>query len=203
MERWLSEGIDVAGEAYVEFLEKIYQGNELYNNELHLDGEHVDVTNIDMPVLQILGEYDHLIPPASSKPFNDVIGSNDTEIIEHPTGHIGLSVSSSSHEHVWSRVGEWFEEASEPEADVDDDDATDDAADEAAASVADIQAEAEQAAAESPSIDTLDGIGPTYADRLAAAGIETVADLAEYDAADLAEIAETTESRVADWLAQV
>jgi polyhydroxyalkanoate synthase len=203
MERWLSEGIDVAGEAYVEFLEKIYQGNELYNNELHLDGEHVDVTDIDMPVLQILGEYDHLIPPASSKPFNDVIGSNDTEIIEHPTGHIGLSVSSSSHEHVWSRVGEWFEEASEPEADVDDDDATDDAADEAAASVADIQAEAEQAAAESPSIDTLDGIGPTYADRLAAAGIETVADLAEYDAADLAEIAETTESRVADWLAQV
>ncbi|MFB6206897.1 MAG: class III poly(R)-hydroxyalkanoic acid synthase subunit PhaC [Haloglomus sp.] len=117
MERWLDEGVDVAGEAYAEFLEDIYQDNKLYHNEMYLDGEHVDLANIDMPVLQIMGEYDHLIPPDASKPFNEVIGSDDTEIIEYPTGHIGLAVSGSSHRDVWPQVAEWYLEhsATDPE----------------------------------------------------------------------------------------
>ncbi len=117
MERWLDEGIDVAGDTYVQFLEDIYQDNKLYNNELYLDGKHIDLSNIDMPVLQIMGEYDHLIPAESSKPFNEVIGSDDTEIIEYPTGHIGLAVSGSSHRDVWPRVAEWYLErsATDPE----------------------------------------------------------------------------------------
>ncbi|QLK26844.1 class III poly(R)-hydroxyalkanoic acid synthase subunit PhaC [Natrinema zhouii] len=112
MERWLDEGIDVAGVAYEEFIRDIYQDNKLYENELTLGGEHVDITTIDMPVLQIVAEYDHLIPPAASKPFNDAITSEDTEILEFPTGHIGMSVSSRSHEELWPQVSEWFEERS-------------------------------------------------------------------------------------------
>jgi polyhydroxyalkanoate synthase len=196
----------VAGEAYAEFLEWIYQDNRLTQNELFLDGEHVDVDNVDMPVLQILGEYDHLIPPESSKPFNDVIASEDTEIIEYPTGHIGLSVSGSSHKHVWSRVAEWYWEKSEeadtgdaePAPEVDAESAA--AVEEAETSVAEIQAEAEAVATEATDIETVGGIGPTFAERLRAAGVETVADLAEHDAADLAAIAETTETRAAGWL---
>jgi polyhydroxyalkanoate synthase len=117
MERWLSEGIDVAGDTYDQFLTDIYQGNKLYDNELYLDGTHVDLANVDMPVLQITGEYDHLIPSEASKPFNDVVGSDDTEIIEYPTGHIGLAVSGSSHRDVWPRVAEWYLEksATDPE----------------------------------------------------------------------------------------
>ncbi|WP_226479833.1 class III poly(R)-hydroxyalkanoic acid synthase subunit PhaC [Natrinema amylolyticum] len=112
MERWLDEGIDMAGEAYEEFIRDIYQDNQLYENELYLGGEHVDISNIDMPVLQIVAEYDHLIPPEASKPFNDVIASDDTEILEFATGHIGMSVSSRSHDELWPQVSEWFEERS-------------------------------------------------------------------------------------------
>ncbi|MXV62434.1 class III poly(R)-hydroxyalkanoic acid synthase subunit PhaC [Natronorubrum sp. JWXQ-INN-674] len=112
MERWLDEGIDVAGTVYEEFIRDIYQENKLYENELHLNGEHVDLTNIDMPVLQIVAEYDHLIPPEASKPFNDVISSNDTQIMEFATGHIGMSVSSRSHDELWPDVCEWFESRS-------------------------------------------------------------------------------------------
>ncbi len=213
MEKWLGDGIDMAGDTYAEFLEKIYQNNELYNNELYLDGEHVDIDNIDMPVLQILGEYDHLIPPEASKPFMDVIPSEDKEIIEYPTGHIGLSVSSSSHENVWSRVCEWYWEKSEPatddetvdteaaEADVENIQAQ--AAEAAADAAGDDAADAEDAVAGEDSeadVETVNGIGPTFAERLREAGIETVGDLAGYDGAELAEIAETSESRAQDWL---
>ncbi len=203
MERWLADGIDVAGEAYVEFLEWLYQDNLLYENDLYLDGEHVDVTNIDMPVLQILGEYDHLIPPESSRPFNDVVGSDNTEIIEHPTGHIGLSVSGSSHEHVWPAVADWYashQGESAPAAESGSDTET---ADE---SVERIQEAGEMAAAtagDAADVESIAGIGPTFAERLRAAGVEPVADLGAYDAAELADFAETNESRAADWLAQV
>jgi polyhydroxyalkanoate synthase len=208
MERWLDEGIDLAGQAYVEFLEKIYQNNELYRNELELDGEHVDVGNIDMPVLQITGEYDHLIPSEASKPFNDVVGSDDVTTIEYPTGHIGMSVSSSTHEDVWPEVCEWFWEQSEPHAAEEDGADESDAAEEeagesdAAEDVSDIQEEA-AAQVEETDVETVSGIGPTYAERLRDAGVETIADLAECDAAELAEIAETTESRTEDWLDQL
>ena len=54
----------------------------------------------------------------------------------------------------------------------------------------------------SASVQEIDGIGPTYAERLEAAGIRTVADLAGSDAATVAEAAEAGESRAADWIEQ-
>jgi polyhydroxyalkanoate synthase len=147
MERWLDEGIDLAGDAYVEYLEKIYQDNQLYKNELELNGHEVDVGNIDMPVLQIMGEYDHLIPPEASEPFNDVIGSEDVTTIKHETGHIGLSVSSSSHDAVWPDVSEWYHEKSEPPAEDEDED-EDEAADETEVDEDDTEETPEEVAAE-------------------------------------------------------
>nr|WP_254662875.1 class III poly(R)-hydroxyalkanoic acid synthase subunit PhaC [Haladaptatus sp. W1] len=120
MEKWIGDGIDVAGETYRQFIEDIYQDNKLAENELYLGSEHIDLNNIDMPVLQIVGEYDHLIPPEASKPFNGVIASDDTSIIEFPTGHIGLSVSSSSHTKLWPEVSEWYTERSVNQADLKD-----------------------------------------------------------------------------------
>jgi len=107
MELWLSEDVDVAGAVYAEFVEAIYQENRLAENDLYVGDEHVDVTNIDMPVLQIVGRYDHLVPPAASEPFNDVIPA-DATTIEYPSGHVGLAMSTRAHRDLWPEVAEWF-----------------------------------------------------------------------------------------------
>ncbi|MFC5971358.1 class III poly(R)-hydroxyalkanoic acid synthase subunit PhaC [Halomarina salina] len=222
MERWLSEGIDVAGEAYVQFLEDIYQDNKLYKNELELDGEPVDIGNIDMPILQILGEYDHLIPPGASKPFNDVVGSDDVTVIEYPTGHIGLSVSGSSHKEVWPKVAEWYHEKSDTdvsESDEGTDSAFDDVPEDEDVEVVvesetegDVSEDVEEASTEveeedagpagveGEDVEVVDGIGPTYAERLRDSGIETVEDLASADVATISETAQVAESRAQEWL---
>ncbi|MBX0286874.1 class III poly(R)-hydroxyalkanoic acid synthase subunit PhaC [Haloarcula salinisoli] len=227
MEKWLGDGIDVAGETYVQFLEDIYQENKLYKNELELEGEHVDIQNIDMPVLQLMGEYDHLVPAAASKPFNEVIPSDDTEIMEFSTGHIGLSVSSSTHADLWPDVAEWYSERNHDEVDIEVEspeenaqaaveevaDAASDAvegaeadaesndeSDDAEADVATAEDDVEEGAA---GVDTVSGIGPTYADRLHDAGVETVEDLAAHDAAELAEITNASPSQAQDWLDQL
>ncbi|MFC4551710.1 MULTISPECIES: class III poly(R)-hydroxyalkanoic acid synthase subunit PhaC [Halorussus] len=229
MERWVRDSPDVAGEAYREFIEYLYQDNLLMNNDLHLNGRHVDVENIDMPVLQLVAEYDHLVPPASSLPFNDEVASDDVTTIESPTGHIGLSVSSKAHDEVWPKAVEWFAARSQPDVE-----GTPQADAEAAAAErrAETEAEGEPAetassadeavetesgepaettepvdvragtAPEGSSLEVLEGIGPAYEERLTEAGFETVEELADADEVDLARRTTLSEKRVQGWIEQ-
>ncbi|WP_302082360.1 helix-hairpin-helix domain-containing protein [Salinibaculum rarum] len=52
----------------------------------------------------------------------------------------------------------------------------------------------------SPSVEEIKGIGPTYAERLESIGIETVADIAAADPAEVAEAAQAGENRATDWV---
>jgi predicted flap endonuclease-1-like 5' DNA nuclease len=54
----------------------------------------------------------------------------------------------------------------------------------------------------SEAVDVIKGVGPTYAERLSGAGVETVADLATADPADLSERADVPEGRVENWVDQ-
>jgi len=53
---------------------------------------------------------------------------------------------------------------------------------------------------ESESVEVIKGIGPAYAERLANAGVDSVADLAAADAAALAEAVDLSEKRVGRWI---
>ncbi|AUV81340.1 class III poly(R)-hydroxyalkanoic acid synthase subunit PhaC [Salinigranum rubrum] len=216
MERWLSDGIDLAGSTYVQFLEDVYQGNKLYENELELDGKHVDLGEITMPVLQIVGQYDHLIPPEASRPFNDAIPSDDATLMEESTGHIGLSVSSKSHANLWPNVAEWYAERSRlddsdeaVDIDVDGPEAGDDEAVDAENGTVHVEDDAgeededDESGAEAfddTDLDQVRGVGPAYADRLREAGVGTVSELAAADPETLAERIDVSTSRVADWV---
>lgn len=65
-------------------------------------------------------------------------------------------------------------------------------------------AEAEPSGSEGDgtAVDTLSGVGPAYAGRLAEAGIETVDDLADADPAALDEATDIGEGRLAGWIEQ-
>jgi polyhydroxyalkanoate synthase subunit PhaC len=214
MERWIGDGIDVAGRTYEQFLTDIYQDNKLAENELYLGEKHVDLSKVDMPILQIVGEYDHLIPPEASEPFNELVASDDTEFMEFPTGHIGLSVSSRSHAELWPSVCEWYAERSgtedeEPDAEAitepDEPDAAlaEDVAGDETGVDEDRTAETDDSDADTrdeEGLEAVSGIGPSYAQRLREAGIETIDDLAAADPADIAERTDLSTERVRDWV---
>ncbi|MDG5759721.1 class III poly(R)-hydroxyalkanoic acid synthase subunit PhaC [Natronococcus sp. A-GB1] len=209
MERWLDEGIDVAGKAYEEFIRDIYQENKLIGNELELNGKQVDLTEINMPVLQIVAEYDHLIPPEASKPFNEAVASDDTEVMEFATGHIGMSVSSRSHAELWPDVCEWFEARSSAETEAEPETPEPDEPD--AALAGDVEGdetgldEFSEEALEETEVDDLteiDGIGQSYANDLAAVGITSFEELADADAEEIADETEIAVARLEDWIDQ-
>jgi polyhydroxyalkanoate synthase len=188
MEQWIWDGVDVAGEVYREFINDIYKDNQLVNGEYTLAGERIDLADIEMPAQQIVGEYDHIVPPESSAPFNGNISSTDERLVEFGAGHIGISVSSKAHDELWPDVCAWLAERDASRIDGAPTPASDGAAGETADAVA--------------PIESVRGIGTTYAQRLGEAGIETVADLRRHDAEELAAIADTTPARTRDWLEQ-
>ena len=72
----------------------------------------INLKSITIPVLDIVGINDDLVPPSASTSIINAIGSTDKKLIEFPTGHVGLCVSQAAHEKLWPEVGEWIEQRS-------------------------------------------------------------------------------------------
>jgi polyhydroxyalkanoate synthase len=189
MEKWVADGIPMAGETFRQFLKDIYQENLLIRNRMRLGGRRVDLKRIDMPLLLVMGRRDHLVPPSASRPLLDAVASTDKESKEIEAGHIGLSVGSRAHRELWPAVAEWIS----------------------------IRSDARQPP-ETPTpgrarrgrpprkerggavgLQTLEGLGPSYARRLDEAGVKDARDLASADLDALSRKARIPISRLKAW----
>ena len=110
METWIYDSPDQAGPMLIKFVRDLYQGNKLAKNKLEVGGRLVNLKNIKMPVLCLLAQKDHLVPPASTRPFVDSIPSKDKELVEFPVGHIGMFVSSRAQKEIGPRIASWIKE---------------------------------------------------------------------------------------------
>ena len=108
IETWLYDSIPIIGEIYREIVEQVYRHNLLIKNKMKVGKDTIDLKNITMPVLNIIGTEDDLVPPSASKSIINVIGSVDKKLIEFPTGHVGLCISKDAHEKLWPEVGRWL-----------------------------------------------------------------------------------------------
>ena len=183
MERWIEESIDIPGRMLVDFIDATYHEQRIYNNEMYVGGRHADLENLEMPIAQIIGNYDSVVPPEAPREFTDAL-PGDPAVFEADTGHMGLAVSGRSHAELWPAVCEWYAKRSGTE------EPTGKTVDGTAAAEAEAEAD----------LRAIDGIGASYADRLRAAGIESVADLADADPGALAAEAEVPEGRLEVWI---
>lgn len=110
--QWGFDSVDVAGALYEQFLVELYRENRLMEGTLSVGGRTVDLASLTMPVLDIVGTHDRFIPVEASLPFIEAIPSTDTEVIEFPTDHVGLSIDETSHKELWPRVCDWFSQRS-------------------------------------------------------------------------------------------
>ena len=108
MEKWIFDSPDQAGATIRDFVKLFYQQNQLAKGEFKLDGQLADPKKITVPVLNIYAQYDHLVPPASSQPLLEAVGSKDKEEICLPSGHIGIFVSSKSQRLLVPNMGKWL-----------------------------------------------------------------------------------------------
>lgn len=110
MEKWIFDSPGQAGECMRQFIKDCYQGNKLVKGELKIGEKTVNLKNVTMPLLNIFATADHLVPPSSTKPLNDLVGSNDKTLYEFKGGHIGVFVGSKSQKELAPAIAKWLHE---------------------------------------------------------------------------------------------
>ena len=116
MEKWIFDSPGQAGECLRQFIKECYQGNKLVKGELKIGDKLVDLRNITMPLLNIFASGDHLVPPAATKPLNDLVGTEDKTLYEFKGGHIGVFVGSKSQKELAPAISVWLKDRDEQEA---------------------------------------------------------------------------------------
>jgi len=110
MEKWIFDSPDQAGAAFCQFTQWFFQQNRLIKGTVELGGEKVDLKQIKMPVLNIYGRQDHLVPPSASIPLGNYVGSKDYTAFEMDVGHIGMYVSGKSQKQLPETIAKWLKE---------------------------------------------------------------------------------------------
>ncbi|HET8848191.1 MAG TPA: class III poly(R)-hydroxyalkanoic acid synthase subunit PhaC [Nitrososphaeraceae archaeon] len=108
IEKWLYDTPPIAGETIKQWINDIYKNNLLFKNQFKLGKLTVDLKKINVPLLNIVAEEDHLVSPECSVPLNEVVSSEDKRLIRFHTGHVGLIASSYSQNNVLPKVGQWL-----------------------------------------------------------------------------------------------
>ena len=115
MEKWIFDSPGQAGECMRQFIKDCYQDNKLVKGELKVGEDIVNLANISMPLLNIYASSDHLVPPAATKPLNELVGTEDKTLYEFKGGHIGVFVGNKSQKELAPAIAQWLHERDIPE----------------------------------------------------------------------------------------
>lgn len=117
MTSWTRDHVPFPGGVFRQTLGLFQQQNAIATNTLVLDGEAVDLGDITMPFLNVLGEKDHIVPNAATTGLDKMVGSTDSTELRLPAGHVGMIVGSGAMKRHIPAMADWIVDHSTPIAD--------------------------------------------------------------------------------------
>ncbi len=110
-ERWMDSDVPMAGAIFGEVTEQLFRRNLLVRSEFRVGGARVELKNITCPLLNVIGEYDDVVPPRSSLVLGEAVGSREASNLSYPAGHVGTAVSGGAQRKLWPQVAQWLASA--------------------------------------------------------------------------------------------
>jgi polyhydroxyalkanoate synthase len=104
----------LAGPVFTEMITQYVQDNALMTGSARLGERAVDLKSVKIPTLIVVAERDDFVPPASSEPLADLLGSEDLEFLRVPGGHAGAVMGSIARRVTKPRVVDWLKRHSRP-----------------------------------------------------------------------------------------
>jgi polyhydroxyalkanoate synthase len=114
MTTWINDHIPFPGACMLQMGQLFARENVLKTGRVPLGDRTVDLADITIPFLNIIGEKDIIVPPASSADLISLVGSKDVEELRLNAGHAGVIVGRSAQQRHIPAMADWLERHSEP-----------------------------------------------------------------------------------------
>lgn len=108
MTQWARDHIPFPGACMVQVVQLFGRENLLATGRVPLGGRTVDLADISVPFLNIVGEKDHIVPSESNRTLTLLVGSADVEELRLPAGHIGLIAGRTAQRHHVPAMADWL-----------------------------------------------------------------------------------------------
>ncbi len=112
MARWISDQVPLPGAIARQMAELMLRRNLLACGEFPVSGRTVRFADITCPVLNVMAENDHMVPPTASEGLASLVGSEDVTDLRIPAGHIGLAAGRDAAKITVPRILEWLNDRS-------------------------------------------------------------------------------------------
>jgi len=93
MSQWAADQIPFPGACARQCLDLMLRRNLLVSGEVPLGGRRVRFADIDVPLLTIAAEHDHIVSVDAMRPLTELVSSTDVTELTVPAGHVGLVAS--------------------------------------------------------------------------------------------------------------
>ena len=113
MQTWILDQVDFPGETFRRYVKALYQDNKLIKNELTIDDKSVDLGKITTPLLNITSKQDETAPWKSVVVLNEMVNSEDKELLMLKGPHVGMVAGRSAPKHFWPELADWLIHRSE------------------------------------------------------------------------------------------
>jgi polyhydroxyalkanoate synthase len=89
-------------------VDKMVRRNLLATGEFPVGSRTINLADVRCPVLNVMAENDHMVPPQSSERLAELLGSDDVTDLRIPAGHIGLAAGRDASRITVPRIIEWL-----------------------------------------------------------------------------------------------
>jgi polyhydroxyalkanoate synthase subunit PhaC len=108
MAAWIRDQTPLPGALAAQLVDWFVRDNQLVTGELELSGRTIYLADIVCPVLNVMAEHDHMVPPSASRIFSELVGATDVTDLLIPAGHIGLAAGRDAKRKTVPRIVEWL-----------------------------------------------------------------------------------------------
>jgi polyhydroxyalkanoate synthase len=108
MAGWIRDQTPLPGALAHQMVDLLLRRNILTTGEIPLGGRTVRFADIKCPLLNVMAETDHMVPPESSEMLGQLVGSSDVTDLRIPAGHIGLAAGRDAKRNTVPRIIEWL-----------------------------------------------------------------------------------------------
>jgi polyhydroxyalkanoate synthase len=110
MHRWVHDGVPFAGEAFRQWVRDYIRNNELVRGTHVAAGRRLSLGDIRVPLLTVVAEHDHIVPPSHSVSVMDLVASTDKRLEQIPAGHVGIMAGKGARARLWPTIADWLAE---------------------------------------------------------------------------------------------